>query len=151
MLAINQIEWVESPKKKHLKQKQMYFAWFASCRLLVWNAGGLMDEAEYKRSLKVSARSQICISNCCNSYSCLVLEADILNNDLESTIAKYKSYTSINYRSLCSGICHDIDTIATFRRTSDSNSHSKYIQKSASQGCCCCACAIRVLTRKPTM
>lgn len=58
-----------------------------------------------------------------------VLEADILNTDLESTIAKYKSYTSINYHSLCSGICHDIDTIATFQRTSDSNSHSKHIQK----------------------
>lgn len=46
MLAINQNEWVEKPQKKILKPKQMYFAWFASSRLLVWNAGELIDGAE---------------------------------------------------------------------------------------------------------
>lgn len=156
MLAINQIEWIESPKK-HLKQKQMYFAWFASCRLLVWNAGELMDEAEYKRSLKVSARTRICISIDAIHIHVRVYRIHVCARGWHSK-HRFRKYnhkkTNPTRRSTITASAAASATTSTPSPPSEELQTRIRIRntfKNASQGCCCCACAIRVLTRKPTM
>lgn len=118
----------------------MYFAWFAPCRLLVWNAGELMDEAE---STKGCLRSRICISKAATYvFLCVcAIEADILN---WQRFRKYNRKTQILHVDQLS---RHLPRHRHQRRTSTTTPTTTRIRnrnrirntfKNASQGCCCC-------------